>query len=281
MLQFESETELVFVKFGGSLITDKSRPEAARRDVIARLAGELQRTLEARPRLSLLLGHGSGSFGHWYASQFGTRQGVHGHDEWVGFAQVAASAARLNRIVHDTLLAAGVPVLGLRPSTAARCRDGVLVQLDTALIHHALAEELVPLVHGDVALDEVRGGTIISTEEILAYLARELRPQRILLLGEMPGVLHGMDDAAEQAVIPRITPGDFEEIVGSLGGSEAPDVTGGMLSKVAQMLELVQQMPDLVVHILSGERPELLTRVLLDPDLPVGTRIVSGEHAQP
>ena len=53
---------VVLVKLGGSLITRKDRPDTARREVIARLAAEIA---EAWPRVagSLVLGHGSGSFG--------------------------------------------------------------------------------------------------------------------------------------------------------------------------------------------------------------------------
>jgi hypothetical protein len=47
-----------------------------------------------------------------------------------------------------------------------------------------------------------------------------------------------------------------------------------MVSKVHQMLDLVQASPGLQVHILSGLEPGLLTRVLLDPDVAIGTRIV-------
>ena len=103
----------VYLKLGGSLITDKTRPETSRHDVIARLADEVRQALDTRPDLSLVLGHGSGSFGHWVGSQYGTRDGVSGRDAWIGYARVAASAARLNRIVTDKLLAAGVPVVGI------------------------------------------------------------------------------------------------------------------------------------------------------------------------
>ena len=40
--------ELVFVKLGGSVITDKTQPETARPEVIARLAGEIAAALAAR-----------------------------------------------------------------------------------------------------------------------------------------------------------------------------------------------------------------------------------------
>lgn len=270
------ESDLVFVKLGGSLITDKTRPETARRDVIARLAAEVYQALKARPDLSLVLGHGSGSFGHWTASQYGTRDGVHGREAWVGYARVAASAARLNCIVADKLLEIGVPVLAVRPSSSARCRDGVLVQLDTEPVCRALEEGLVPLVHGDVALDEVRGGTIVSTEELMVYLTEQLEPGRILLLGETPGVLMGQTDAGglDGRVVPYITPENIGGVADSLGAARGRDVTGGMVSKVYQMLELVQRRPALQVHILSGLEPGLLKRGLLEPDLEVGTRIM-------
>lgn len=269
------DTELVFVKLGGSLITDKTRSETPRHDVIARLAAELRQALNARPDLPLLLGHGSGSFGHWQASRYGTRSGVRGREGWVGFAQVAASAARLNRIVTDMLLDAGLPVLGIRPSASAHCRDGVLTRLETAPIRRALEQKLVPLVHGDVALDEERGGTIVSTEELMVYLTGEFRPGRILLLGETAGVLRSDTGSGEREgiIIPCITPHNIEIVASSLGGSRGPDVTGGMVSKVHQMLDLVQANSGLQVHILSGLEPGLLTRVLLEPDVAVGTRI--------
>jgi isopentenyl phosphate kinase len=267
------DSQPVFIKLGGSLITDKTRPETPRPDVIARLAAEVRQALDARPDASWLLGHGSGSFGHWLASRYGTREGVRGQEAWAGYARVAATAARLNRIVTDAFLGAGVPVLAVQPSASARCRDGVLVSLDTRPIRRALDERLVPLVWGDVALDEVRGGTIISTEEVFAYLADALRPGRILLLGETAGV-YGPD----KSVIPLITPDNVADVAGSLGGSHGMDVTGGMVGKVHQMLDLVQRKPGLWVHILSGMEPGLLTRALLDADVMTGTRITVLGH---
>jgi isopentenyl phosphate kinase len=147
----------------------------------------------------------------------------------------------------------------------------VLIGLDTGPIRRALDEKLLPLIYGDVALDQVRGGTIVSTEEILAYLAGELKPDRILLLGEIDGVYGPRDK-----VIPCITPENIAAVARSLGGSRGVDVTGGMDSKVRQMLHLVQTSPGLVVHILSGLERGLLTRVLLDANLVTGTRILAA-----
>ena len=261
-------TQLQFVKLGGSLITDKTEPYTPRRRVIGRLAGEVRAALDADPGLRLLLGHGSGSFGHWAARPYGTREGVRTAAQWRGYAEVAAAAGRLNRIVTDTFLEAGVPVLSLQPSASVRCNDGEVRHLSVEPIRAALGHGLVPLVYGDVALDEVRGGTIASTEDLFVYLAGALRPARVLLLGRVAGVL---DDEGE--VISRIGPESHQRWQDVFSGACGVDVTGGMGDKVARMIELVRRHPETRVRILAGTEPGLLTRVLLGDERGIGTAI--------
>jgi isopentenyl phosphate kinase len=257
-------SELVFVKLGGSVITDKAQAETARLEVIARLVAEIASALGQRSGLQVVLGHGSGSFGHMVAQRYGTRQRVQSAGEWRGFAEVAAVAARLNRIVMDALLAAGVPAWSLQPSASAQCRAGELISLAVDPVAQALAQGLVPLVYGDVALDEVQGGTIISTEQIFAYLARRLCPSRMILVGAVDGVFEGdpLRDPVTQ-LIPEISAANWQTVRAALGGSHATDVTGGMLAKVEEMVELACELPHLMVHIISGERGGALERALL------------------
>jgi isopentenyl phosphate kinase len=267
--------ELVFVKLGGSVITHKTRPETARPEVIARLAREVARARAACPELALVLGHGSGSFGHVTARRYGTRGGVHGESDWLGFAQVAAVAGRLNRIVADQFLAAGVPVWSLQPSASAMCRGGMLVSMVTIPVEKALAHGLVPLLYGDVALDELQGGTIVSTEQIFAYLARQLSPARMLLVGEVDGVFEG-DPLRDPSVrlVPEISAANWAIARAALGGSHGTDVTGGMLAKVEEMMDLVRDVPGLTVRLFSGERAGALEATLRQPGLPIGGTVI-------
>lgn len=263
---------LQFVKLGGSLITDKGRAYTARPRVIRRLAEEVLRSLDLDASLNLLIGHGSGSFGHWAAERYGTHRGVSTLAEWTGYAEVAAAAARLNRVVTDTFLESGVPVLSVQPSASARCRDGELVHLETGPIHQALSHGLVPLIYGDVALDEVRGGTIVSTEDLFVYLADELKPERILLASDVAGVLEPNGE-----VIAQITPEDVPELGDVLSGARGVDVTGGMADKVKRMVELVRRHPETTVHVLTGAQEGLLGQCLLERRLDAGTRIWSPD----
>ena len=203
--------ELVFLKLGGSLITDKSREATAREEVIRQAAQEIRSALAARPDLRLLMGHGSGSFGHFVAQRHGLLEG--GPPNWWGYAETGAAAARLNRLVTDVFLGADVPVVSIQPSASAHCCDGELVSMATEPIELMLRHGLVPLVYGDVALDEVRGCTIISTEQIFAHLAEHLEPARIVLAGQVAGVFTAdpLRDASAQ-LIPEISRQNFDQV---------------------------------------------------------------------
>jgi isopentenyl phosphate kinase len=80
------DTHLIFLKLGGSLITNKSRPQSPRRALLRQIAEEIARTIADKPALRLVIGHGSGSYGHVSAREFGTRDGVQTPDQWHGFA---------------------------------------------------------------------------------------------------------------------------------------------------------------------------------------------------
>jgi len=113
---------LAFIKLGGSVITDKNREATAQPEVIRRLAREIARARAADPGLRLVIGHGSGSFGHFVGRHYGTHLGLRDDRGWEGYARTGAAAARLNRLVTDVFLEEGVPVVSLQPSASARCR---------------------------------------------------------------------------------------------------------------------------------------------------------------
>jgi isopentenyl phosphate kinase len=255
------QSKTVFLKLGGSLITDKSRPATARLQVLDRLAGEIAAASALQPGLRLVIGHGSGSFGHVPAKRFGTRQGVHTAGQWQGFSEVWRQAAALNRIVMDALAAHGLNAIAFPPSAAVTAQNGVLLAWDTRPLSVALDAGLLPVVFGDVVFDTARGGTIFSTEDLFEHLAQRLQPGRILLAGIEPGVWADYPTCTRLA--DKITPHNLPQILPSLAGAQAADVTGGMQSKVLQSLALVQHIPGLEICIFSGEEPGLVQQALL------------------
>jgi isopentenyl phosphate kinase len=263
---------LYFIKLGGSLITNKNKPHTARARVIARLAGEMAEARQLDPDLQLVVGHGSGSFGHIAGDKYHTRQGVHNPTEWLGFAEVWQAARALNQIVAKAMYKAGLPVIAFPPSAAILAQNGQVTRWDIQPIRAALSAGLIPLVNGDVAFDTLLGGTILSTEDLFEYLARLLRPQRILLAGLEKGVW--ADYPVCSQLIAAITPESYPGLAGSLAGSAAVDVTGGMAQKVKSMLALVEQIPGTQAVVFSGNQPGQVRQALLGA-VP-GTLIVQG-----
>lgn len=270
-------SELIFLKLGGSLITDKTRPYTLRPERLAALAEEIAAALRRDPDLRLVLGHGSGSFGHTAAKEHKTRLGLPPNSSieeiqkyWRGFAEVGYWAAQLNRHVMQALRASGIPALSLSPLASVTARDGQIANWPLKPLEKALRAGLVPVIYGDIIFDEVRGGTILSTEDLFLHLARHLRPKRILLAGLEAGVW--ADFPARTRVLDEIRPGvgmNRQEWQSAAGA----DVTGGMQSKVEQMLLLVQETPGTQARIFSGEIADAVTEALQGK--PVGTLIRS------
>lgn len=256
---------ITFVKLGGSIITDKAGEAAPDLPTIRRLAAELREARDDAPDLRIILGHGSGSFGHVYAARYGIQRGIPPGGDWMGFALTAAAALRLNRIVVDELLAARVPALSLQPSATLCSEGGEIREWVTDAVRRALGHGLMPVIHGDVAFDDARGSAIISTEQLLMHLAQRadgLRPTRIVLVGE-EGVFTADPRANPDARrIPQIDRSNIAAVLQATGVSHGVDVTGGMRGKVELMWRLVEAAPGLVVQLI-GPAPGLLRRALL------------------
>jgi isopentenyl phosphate kinase len=260
---------LQFLKLGGSLITDKSLPHTPRLEVLSRLAYEIAAARRSNLAMKLLVGHGSGSFGHVPAQRYNTRQGVRTPEEWQGFVEVWKEASALNHIVVEALHAAGLPAIALPASASLVAKDGKASAWNLMPLTSALQAGLVPVIYGDVIFDQMRGGTIFSTEDLFRFLAPQLGPQRLLLAGLEEGVW--ADFPRRTQFVEYITPQNVQSVAQALGGSASVDVTGGMESKVRQMMNLVEEIPGLEVLIFSGEKPGNVIQALCGAQ--IGTRI--------
>ncbi|HEX9091306.1 MAG TPA: isopentenyl phosphate kinase [Anaerolineales bacterium] len=242
---------LVFLKLGGSLITVKDQPHTPRLEVLGRLASEIAEALAQNPELQILLGHGSGSFGHVPASKYKTRQGVQTAEEWNGFIEVWRQATELNHLVLQALEKADLPALALPPSAAVIAQHGKVLRWDLEPLLQGLKQGLLPVIHGDVVFDTVLGGTILSTEDLFVHLVEHIQPARLLFAGNEAGVW--ADFPANTSLLPEITMQSFAQVEGRLSGSAATDVTGGMADKVRQIIAMVGAVPGLKASIFTGE----------------------------
>ncbi len=258
----------VFVKLGGSVITHKERAFTVRAEVLQRLAQELATYHRARPQQPLLVGHGSGSFGHWAARQHGWPRP---QNRRAALQAIAEAAAQLHQHVLRALRTAGLPVWSFPPSAMVLAREGRVQHWDLRPLQHALTHGWVPVLYGDVVLDAAQEGAILSTEDLFAALTPQLQPTRILLVGVEPGVWQDWPRCTRLWEV--LTPAQWVAAQRAAQAAAAPDVTGGMAAKVRRMLALVARHPGLEVRILSGLEPGALLRALQGS--PAGTRIAA------
>jgi isopentenyl phosphate kinase len=252
--------KLTFLKLGGSLITDKNKAHTALLPQIDLLVFQIEEFLFNHLSEKLVLGHGSGSFGHQTAHTYNTRQGVHNSSQWKGFTEVWSEARALNQIVIERLQLIGLPVIAFPFSASGIAEDQRISTWDAAPIQAALDAGLLPVIYGDVALDKGRGGTIVSTEEQFEYLAPILHPGRVLLAGIEPGIWQDFPKC--EHLLPELSLTQYQTMKNSITASASVDVTGGMASKVDTAFAMIQKDPELTVQIFSGQTEGTLLKVL-------------------
>lgn len=234
---------LTLVKLGGSVITDKSKPFTARTDVIKKLAKKIVNL--KNKNTDLIVGHGSGSFAHVPASKYQIQLGnVNKNSVW-GFSLTADAAIQINRIVVGEFLRLKIPVASFAPLSftygSAIITDHIKKALDLGLI---------PVIYGDVIMNDKQDFEIYSGEKTLDILAKKLskfyKKIKIIYYTDTNGVYDN-----NGKTIPLITPENFSKIRKFLQGSSNTDVTGGMIHKVEESLKLVKFL-DAEVYIMNG-----------------------------
>lgn len=262
--------EVILIKLGGSLITDKARPETPRPEVIARLAGEIARAA-ARGPARLIVGHGSGSFGHVAASRSGIAQGLRSPGQLPGVAETQRQAAALHRLVIEALAAAGALPFSIAPSSCLVTAGGRPASFADGPLLLAFNRGLLPVLYGDVVMDREQGVAICSTERLFELVAESLAEhgrtvRRAIWLGETDGVYD-----ADGRTLPRLSAADFEEAAPAIGGSAGTDVTGGMRHRVETALALSRL--GIPSWIVNGLTPGLLERAVAGERVP-GTEVL-------
>lgn len=257
--------KLLLIKLGGSLITDKDRPLHARGIVIRKLGEEIAVSLK-KYKGKIILGHGSGSFGHEVASKYQTQKGIINKQSLKGLSFVSDTAIALNRIVAANFLKAGLPIVSFSPGSFIIASRNNPQKAFLEPISEALSLGVIPLVYGDVVFDKVQGVNITSTEKILTVLASGLSKKYKIEKIIYGGITDGVYDK-EGKTIPKITPKNYSKVRAAVGVSGSKDITGGMIHKVKEALKAAKKVKAPIL-IINASKPGLLRRALVGKSVP-------------
>lgn len=252
---------ITFLKLGGSLITDKSKPYTARPENIQLVVSEIKKALTAKPDLKLILGHGAGSFAHQSAKKYNTINGIHSQKDAFGAAVVRYDVMQLNTMIIKECIEQELPIFSLQPSAFILASGKKPQTVHTESLIQLLKNNMIPCVFGDVILDTKIGTTIFSTDTIFpilisAFHGQNITVDHIIHAGDYDGVLDKKGN-----VITEITPALFENMKTEVGGSDSVDVTGGMLKKVNESISLAKH--KITSIILRGNISGNISQVLI------------------
>lgn len=242
------------LKIGGSILTDKNRDNAARLEEISRVAREIA----AHPE-DLVLVHGAGSFGHFPAKRYGLPLCFSPE----GLRVTHESVARLSDLVVGALSRAGVDSLPVHPLSCLLLSNGRIDSFDLKPLKAMLKDGLMPVLHGDVAMDAVRKAGIVSGDQLVSFLARALQAEVVAVGCDVDGVLLAGQPLGE------ITRSDLPKVEDAVGGSGGVDVTGGMRGKLQELLDLADMGTDSVIF--NAAREGNIVRALRGES--IGTRV--------
>ena len=202
---------MIILKIGGSILTEKDSAEPkVDYENLNRIAEEIRESLYAEEISNdlidgLVIVHGAGSFGHPPAKKYQIGQPFEMKDyleKRIGFAEVQNEVKKLNSIICESLIEHGIPVIAIPPSSFITSHNKRIYDFDLNLIKTYLREGdfdlnliktylregFVPVLFGDVVIDDEVKIAVISGDQVLQYIAKFLKSDRIVLGTDVAGV---------------------------------------------------------------------------------------------
>ncbi len=258
----------IILKLGGSAITDKTQEATPRTDIINRLAEEIKRSdLD-----NLIVVHGGGSFGHPTAAKYAIKDGYkQDPTQKFGFAETHHMMTVLNGLVMDAMIWHEVPAVSIAPSGCFITENCRVKFFDETVLKGMAKMAFTPVMYGDVVLDEKLGFTVLSGDQLVAYLAVKYNAQKIVIGTDTDG-LFDSDPKTNPNAKPFKTLNlkELKEVLPKLGKAQGTDVTGGMAGKIAELIPAVEA--GVHVTITGATKAMSILRALTDKSV-MGTEI--------
>lgn len=249
------------IKIGGSVITDKSKPLTPDKKTINRLLKEISQAKKEKG-FDIIIGHGAGSFGHPEAKKYSTALGLINKKSRTGAGFVHQAARDLNKLIINMGNTIGIPLFPFSASSFAVAKSKRLTSGYLNGIDSALKNGFIPVVHGDVVMDQKQGVSIASTEEIFRFLCLKFKPSKVIMGTDVDGVFDKNPFMFKDAkLIPVINKDNIQKVLKQSQKAHTTDVTGGMRTKVTLLYEIVKK-TGATGYIVNATKPESVAKVL-------------------
>ena len=265
---------MIILKIGGSILTNKdSKSSEVDAASLKRIASEIKASMDNSPK-QLVIVHGAGSFGHPPAKKH--RIGEEFDESQypqkrLGFCEIQNEVKKLNMFVCEAFINEGLPVIAVPASSFITATNKRITNGNLDLFKNYLDKGFIPVIYGDVVLDDDLEFCVISGDQLIQYLAINLNSSRVILGTDVDGVYDKNPKTHDDArFFEKFTSLKDLDI---LEGTTNVDVTGGMVGKIKELLFLA----DLGIEskIINAEVEDNIFKVLENEEIK-GTIISRG-----
>lgn len=230
---------MIILKIGGSIITNKDSAESEVNNLnLKRIASEIKSALKESSE-KLIIVHGAGSFGHPPAKEYKIGEKFDKSQypqKRIGFSKTQNAVKKLNMYVCETLIAEDLPVIAVPASSFMTASNKRITHGNLDIFNRYLDEGFIPVIYGDVVLDDELKICVISGDQLIQFLSVNLKPEKVILGTDVDGVYNKNPKTHDDAVF-------FEKFTSiddldTFEGTTNVDVTGGMVGKIKELLSL-------------------------------------------
>ena len=229
---------MIILKIGGSILTNKDAVSEVDTKSLKRIASEIKSSLDNSFK-ELIIVHGAGSFGHPPAKKYkiGERFDESEYPQKrIGFCETQNAVKKLNMYICEAFIDEGLPVVAIPASSFMRATNKRITEGNLDSFKRYLDKGFIPVIYGDVVLDEELEICVISGDQLIQYLAKNLNPDMVVLGTDVDGVYNKNPKTHDDAIF-------FDKFsslddLDTFEGTTNVDVTGGMVGKIKELLYL-------------------------------------------
>ncbi len=260
-----STKDLVIIKLGGSVISDKTKPFSLRINVLEEFSKEISEINNIGYKIIIV--HGGGSFGHPIAKKFDVNKGYKGKIGLKGFIETIQAMRELNKKIVEILNKNNINSIGFPASTIFISNENSIISAYLEPIIYSLDMGIIPVLCGDAVFDKNKGYSILSGDKICNYLSIHLKASKLIFTLDVDGILSFENDKPK--LLKELNNiNDLYSI--KFRRNENIDVTGGIIYKLEEAFQVAEK--GIKVFFINGLIPGRLKRAILEEDF-YGTKI--------
>lgn len=257
---------MYIIKLGGSIITDKTKENYFRQEVVNNLAKEIKKSNK-----DTIIIHGAGSFGHIIADKYNLNEGHRSEDQLHGFSLTQGWVQKLNSLVLDALSNNGISAVSIPPHSILKLNNHKPSTFDYIIFQDYLDIGFTPVTFGDVVLDKKLGFSICSGDLLMQLLAEHLKPEKTIFVIDEDGIFTSNPKVDKNAELIELA--TVDQLNGyTVSKDKHADVTGGMQGKIDTIRCIAKLGIDTI--LLNGNKPDRLFKVLIGEN--AKSTIISG-----